>query len=75
MKISAGEKEVGEVTSVATLRSGDAERTIALGYIRREGGVPGRDVTIAAAKVTVIQLPVDNALLSTKSAIKTLAVS
>jgi hypothetical protein len=32
---------------------------VALGYIRREVGVPGREVTIAAVKASVIQLPLD----------------
>jgi folate-binding protein YgfZ len=60
-KIVAGkagdEKEVGDVTSVAVLRTRSGEQTLALGYIRREVGVPGREVTIGAVKATVIQLP------------------
>jgi len=75
MKISAVEKEVGEVTSVATRRSAGAEKSIALGYIRREAGVPGREVVIGPAKATVIQLPVEDLLLSAKIVSKTLAVS
>jgi folate-binding protein YgfZ len=60
-KIIAGkvgdEKEVGDVTSVAVLRTRSGEQTLALGYIRREVGVPGREVMIGAVKGTVIQLP------------------
>ncbi|MFZ0816964.1 MAG: glycine cleavage T C-terminal barrel domain-containing protein [Candidatus Sulfotelmatobacter sp.] len=60
-KIVAGkagdEKEVGDVTSVAVLRTGSGEQTLALGYIRREVGVPGREVTIGVVEATVIQLP------------------
>jgi len=58
-KIVSAEKEVGEITSVAALRTGaqGEERRIALGYIRREVGVPGREVTIGSSKATVIQLP------------------
>jgi folate-binding protein YgfZ len=60
-KIIAGkagdEKEVGDVTSAAVLRTRSGEQTLALGYIRREVGVPGREVTIGAVKATVIQLP------------------
>ena len=41
-KIVLGEKEVGEVTSVALLRFPSGERKVALGYIRREAGTPGR---------------------------------
>jgi len=55
-KIVSGGKEVGEVTSAARLHS-QGGQTIALGYIRREVGVPGREVTIGAAKATVTQLP------------------
>jgi aminomethyltransferase len=62
-KILAGEKEVGEVTSKASLPSIDGEKTVALGYIRREAGVPGCEVTIGGAKAAVIQLPVEEALL------------
>ena len=62
-KIISGEKEVGEVTSVATLPAPSGHRTIALGYIRREVGVPGREVTIGTAKATVIQLPMDGVRL------------
>lgn len=59
-KIGSGEKEVGEVTSVAVLRTPSGERTLALGYIRREVGVPGREVTIDEVKATVIQLPLES---------------
>jgi folate-binding protein YgfZ len=55
-KVVAGDKEVGEITSVATLRTVSGEQTVALGYIRREVGVPGREVTVGTAKATVIQL-------------------
>jgi aminomethyltransferase len=60
-KISAGEKEVGEVTSSAVLGLSSGARTVALGYIRREVGAPGREVTIAARKATVIQFPLEGA--------------
>jgi folate-binding protein YgfZ len=56
-KIVAGEKEVGEVTSVAVLDAPSGQRTVAMGYIRREVGVPGREVTIGSVKATVVQLP------------------
>ncbi len=56
-KIIAGEKEVGEITSVATVPMTSGERTVALGYIRREVGVPGREVTIDAVHATVAKLP------------------
>jgi folate-binding protein YgfZ len=62
-KIVAGEKEVGEITSVAVVRTASGERTVALGYIRREVGVPGREVTIGAVKATVAQLPLEDVVL------------
>jgi folate-binding protein YgfZ len=62
-KIVAGEKEVGEITSAASLPLAGGEKTVALGYIRRETGVPGREVAIGAAKATVVQLPVTDRML------------
>jgi len=58
-KIVAGEKEVGEVTSVASLTLAGAEKTVALGYIRREVGVPGREVRIGTVPATVVQFPLE----------------
>jgi folate-binding protein YgfZ len=63
-KIVFDEKEVGEITSVAILGAASAERTVALGYIRREIGVPGREVTIGTSKATVTQLPLENLALA-----------
>lgn len=68
MKVVSDEKEVGEVTSVAVQATPSGKRSVALGYIRREVGV-GREVIIATAKATVMQLPntvlkpAENALL------------
>ncbi|MGA7321988.1 MAG: hypothetical protein WBW98_15855, partial [Candidatus Sulfotelmatobacter sp.] len=39
-KIVFGEKEVGEITSIALIGLPWGQRTVALGYIRREAGVP-----------------------------------
>jgi folate-binding protein YgfZ len=58
-KIISGEKEAGEVTSAVTLHAPSGDRTVALGYIRRELGIPGREVMIGAAKAKVIQLPLE----------------
>jgi len=61
--ILSAEKEVGEITSVAVLRDSGNARTVALGYIRREVGMPGREITIAGKKATVILFsPEDGAL-------------
>jgi len=68
-KIVAGDKEVGEITSAGFVQA--AEKTVALGYIRREVGVPGREVTIGSAKATVVQLPLtDNLLLQEESSLE-----
>jgi folate-binding protein YgfZ len=56
-KISSDEKEVGEITSVTSLATPGVQRRIALGYIRREVGVPGREVAIGAVAARVIPLP------------------
>ncbi|MGC2477435.1 MAG: glycine cleavage T C-terminal barrel domain-containing protein [Candidatus Sulfotelmatobacter sp.] len=70
-KIMAGEKEVGEITSVASFRSMQSAKTIALGYIRREVGAPGREVMVGGAKGSVVQLPLaDAALAREESALK-----
>ena len=55
-KVVSGEKEVGEITSIASVPR--ANKMVALGYIRREVGVPGREVTIGSVKAAVAQLPV-----------------
>ena len=62
-KIVSAEKEVGEITSVAALRTPSGEQTVALGYIRREVGVPGREVMIGTVKATVVQLPMESVAL------------
>jgi folate-binding protein YgfZ len=62
-KIFLGEKEVGEITSRAALRAPFGDQTVALGYIRREVGVPGRQVTIASVTASVVALPLEIAAL------------
>jgi len=70
-KIVAGEKEVGEITSAASLQLRGGNKTVALGYIRREVGVPGHEVTIGGAKANVVQLPVaDSALLPDETSLE-----
>ncbi|MCI0356360.1 MAG: folate-binding protein, partial [Acidobacteria bacterium] len=57
-KISADGKEVGEVTSVASLPlTNGKDRTVALGYIRREAGAEGATVHVGGAEATVTALP------------------
>jgi folate-binding protein YgfZ len=56
-KIIAGDKEVGEVTSVARVPFPAGERTLALGYVRREFAEPGTEVKIGECGATVRALP------------------
>jgi folate-binding protein YgfZ len=63
-KVVAGEKEVGEVTSVASVRVPNGKKTVALGYVRRELGNPGREVMIGGVNAIIVPLPVPEALLS-----------
>ncbi len=63
-KVVAGEKEVGEITSFVAFGVPNAEKTVALGYIRREFGNPGREVMIGGVNATIVPLPVPEALLS-----------
>jgi folate-binding protein YgfZ len=56
-KIQAQAKDVGEITSSAVIPSPDGEHTVALGYIRREVGVPGKQVEIAGSPAVVSELP------------------
>jgi folate-binding protein YgfZ len=62
-KVLSGEKEVGEITSFAVLGTPPDARTIALGYIRRDVGEPGRAVTIGAVSASVVRLPLHGVAL------------
>lgn len=62
-KIVAGEKESGEITSAATISLAGESKTVALGYIRRESGTPGREVMIGSVKAIVASLPITAAPL------------
>jgi folate-binding protein YgfZ len=54
-KVFSGEKEVGEITSALSL--GRDQPGLALGYIRREARLPGKEVLIGATKAQVAELP------------------
>jgi aminomethyltransferase len=56
-KIQVEGKEVGEITSAASLPLGGAERRVALGYIRREAAVPGKAIETGGSAATVANLP------------------
>jgi aminomethyltransferase len=56
-KIQADGKDVGEITSSASLPAGTRDFPAALGYIRREAAVLGKQVTIGSTKGIVHPLP------------------
>jgi folate-binding protein YgfZ len=63
-KIQAQAKDVGEVTSSAVIPAAEGgDCAVALGYVRREVGVPGREVQIADAPAVVTELPLSNLLV------------
>lgn len=57
-KIVAGEKEVGEITSSAVVPFPSGPKNVALGYVRREIGTPGREVKLGSVTATVASLPI-----------------
>jgi aminomethyltransferase len=59
-KIQVDGKEVGEITTTASLPVDESTRSVALGYIRREVGVPGKQVRIGDSGATVAELPFQN---------------
>lgn len=56
-KVQADGKEVGEITSVASLPGEKGELIAALGYIRREAGAPGKQVEVGGLPAQVADLP------------------
>jgi len=56
-KIQVEGKEVGEITSAATLPFGEPGRGVALGYIRRELAIQGKELSTSNARLTVAELP------------------
>ena len=57
-KLQADGKDVGELTSVASLpQTNGARKTIALGYVRREIGKAGKVLQAGSTAVTVTELP------------------
>jgi aminomethyltransferase len=56
-KIQVLAKDVGEITSSATIPATQGDRTLALGYIRRELGIPSKEVQIAESTAIVTELP------------------
>ncbi len=56
-KIRANDKDVGEITSAARVPFPSGQRTVALGYVRREVATPGTIVQVGEQSATVATLP------------------
>jgi aminomethyltransferase len=56
-KIRANDKDMGEVTSAVRVPAAGGERTLALGYLRREVATPGSSVQIGEQAASVRSLP------------------
>ncbi|MGE0407437.1 MAG: folate-binding protein YgfZ, partial [Candidatus Korobacteraceae bacterium] len=59
-KILTAGKEVGEITSALSVPAANGRKTVALGYIRREAGVPGTLVQAGETIAVVSTAPFDN---------------
>ena len=56
-KIQADGKDVGEITSAASLPLGGGDRPVALGYVRREIAIPGKQVQAGSTQLLIATLP------------------
>jgi folate-binding protein YgfZ len=56
-KLEADGRTIGEITSVASLPTASGERSVALGYIRRELATPGKEITAGDTRLLVSPLP------------------
>src|SRR5438876_3486977 len=56
-KVQVDVKDLGEISSIASLPTDGNERKVALGYCRREVATPGREVVIGETKARISPLP------------------
>jgi folate-binding protein YgfZ len=56
-KIQADGRDIGEITSIASLPFAGGERSVALGYIRRELAAPGKQFQVGATQLSIAALP------------------
>jgi folate-binding protein YgfZ len=56
-KIQVDGKDVGEITSAASLPFASGDHRVALGYIRREVATPGQLLEVGGSQVSVAHLP------------------
>jgi len=61
-EVQVGGKRVGEITSARTVPVNGHEKTLALGYIRRESGEPGTQVQVDGSEAKVYQPPFQEAV-------------
>ena len=59
-KVRANDKDVGEITSAARVPFPGGERTLALGYLRREVAAPDAEVQVGEQSARVRMLPFDH---------------
>ncbi|HLH09207.1 MAG TPA: aminomethyltransferase family protein [Terriglobales bacterium] len=62
-KIEVEGKEVGEITSALRIPAEGGEETVALGYIRKESGEPGKSVKVNGEPAVVVRPPFKEALM------------
>ncbi len=56
-KVQVQGKDVGEITSSALIQASEGDAAVALGYMRREFGAPGKELEIAGSSARVSDLP------------------
>jgi folate-binding protein YgfZ len=56
-KIQTDGRDIGEITSAASLPHAGGERRVALGYIRREIATPGKQFQVGSTQLSVATLP------------------
>src|SRR5437879_3459335 len=66
-KIQNEGKDVAEITSIVTVPAESGERTLALGYGRKEWMLPGKEFEAGEAKVRVASLPFSGIFANSKT--------
>jgi folate-binding protein YgfZ len=56
-KIQSDGRDIGEITSVASLPLAGGERAVALGYMRREVAAPGKQFQVGNTRLSLAALP------------------
>lgn len=59
-KVQADGKDIGEITSIASLPLSGGGRGVALGYVRREFAVPGKELQCGGSTLRISDLPFAN---------------